>query len=307
MKCMLEGLTKKYDNLIGVMCLVIAALLWGGEFVVAKDVMGVIEPNWINVIRTFFTALIALVIWWKHFKIATVKDWARGALCGILFGIGWALQTMGLELINAGINAFLSCAYIILIPFMVWAVSKKKPEGKVFVSAAIGIVGVTIMSVTGFGTGSLAIGPGEILSLLSAVGYGAAMVALDSCTDKSSVEFLTGSQFIFSFIVSIIFALILEQPPALEASGIMIAEFLYLIVLGTFMTQLLFTYGIKHASATQGGVIFPLESVSATVFGCIFLHEQMLAVQIVGGIMIVAAIIISSVEFKNKENEIIGG
>lgn len=300
-----ENQTKKHSNIIGVICLIIAALLWGGEFVVAKDVMDVIEPNWVNVIRTFFTALIALVIWWKHFKAATIKDWARGGLCGTLFGIGWALQTMGLELINAGINAFLSCAYIILVPFMVWIVSREKPAGKVFVSAVIGIVGVTVMSVTGFGTGSLSIGLGEILSLLSAIGYGAAMVALDSCTEKSSVEFLTGSQFIFSFIVSMIFALILEQPPALEVSGIMLAEFIYLIVLGTFMTQLLFTYGIKHASATQGGVIFPLESVSATVFGCIFLHEQMLAVQIVGGIMIVIAIIISSVEPKNKE--IIGG
>lgn len=300
-----ENQTKKHSNIIGVICLIIAALLWGGEFVVAKDVMDVIEPNWVNVIRTFFTALIALVIWWKHFKAATIKDWARGALCGTLFGIGWALQTMGLELINAGINAFLSCAYIILVPFMVWIVSREKPAGKVFVSAVIGIVGVTVMSVTGFGTGSLSIGLGEILSLLSAIGYGAAMVALDSCTEKSSVEFLTGSQFIFSFIVSMIFALILEQPPALEVSGIMLAEFIYLIVLGTFMTQLLFTYGIKHASATQGGVIFPLESVSATVFGCIFLHEQMLAVQIVGGIMIVIAIIISSVEPKDKNK--IGG
>lgn len=300
-----ENQTKKHSNIIGVICLIIAALLWGGEFVVAKDVMDVIEPNWVNVIRTFFTALIALVIWWKHFKAATIKDWARGALCGTLFGIGWALQTMGLELINAGINAFLSCAYIILVPFMVWIVSREKPAGKVFISAVIGIVGVTVMSVTGFGTGSLSIGLGEILSLLSAIGYGAAMVALDSCTEKSSVEFLTGSQFIFSFIVSMIFALILEQPPALEVSGIMLAEFIYLIVLGTFMTQLLFTYGIKHASATQGGVIFPLESVSATVFGCIFLHEQMLAVQIVGGIMIVIAIIISSVEPKDKNK--IGG
>lgn len=302
-----ENQTKNHSNIIGVICLVIAALLWGGEFVVAKDVMDVIEPNWINVIRTFFTALISVVIWWKHFKAATIKDWARGAVCGTLFGIGWALQTMGLELINAGINAFLSCAYIILVPFMVWMVSRKKPQNKVFVSAALGIVGVTVMSVTGFGTGSLSIGPGEILSLLSAVGYGAAMVALDNCTDKSSVEFLTGSQLIFSFIVSMIFALILEQPPAVEVNGVMIAEFLYLIVLGTFMTQLLFTYGVKHASATQAGVTFPLESVSATIFGCIFLHEQMLVVQVVGGIMIVAAIIISSVDIKHKDKERIGG
>lgn len=292
----------KNKNALGVSCLVVAALLWGGEFVVAKDIMEMIEPNWVNVIRTFFTSIIALVIWWRPFKEATLKDWGRGALCGTLFGIGWALQTMGLELVNAGINAFLSCAYIILVPFMVWALSKKKPASKVFVSAVVGIVGITVMSVTGFGTGTLAIGLGEILSLLSAIGYAAAMVTLDRFTEKSSVKFLTGSQFLFSFIVSMIFALILEKPPVIDyGAGIMI-EILYLVIFGTFMTQLLFTFGIKYASATQAGVIFPLESVSAAIFGCIFLKEQMLPVQLLGGAMIVAAIIISSVEVPKKDN-----
>ena len=66
-------------------------------------------------------------------------------------------------------------------------------------------------------------------------------------------------------------------------------------------TQLLFTFGVKYASASQAGVIFPLESVSATVFGCIFLHEIMQGVQIAGSILILLSIIISSVEFKKND------
>ena len=55
------------------------------------------------------------------------------------------------------------------------------------------------------------------------------------------------------------------------------------------------------SSASQAGVIFPLESVSATVFGCIFLHEIMQGVQIAGSILILLSIIISSVEFKKND------
>lgn len=304
-----ERLAKKYGNIVGVICLVIAALLWGGEFVVAKDVFGVIPPNWTNVIRIFFATLMSIVLWRKQFKEATLRDWKRGAVCGILFGLAYALQSIGLDMIDAGLSAFISSAYIIMVPFMVWFVSKIRPSAKVFISAVVGIAGVCIMSVSGLFSGQISIGPGELLSIISAIGYGGAMVALDIYTEETSAEFLTGSQFIFTLIIALIFAIILEQPPQMAElmDGVLIAEFLYLIILGTFMTQLLFTFGIKYATASQAGVIFPLESVSAAFFGWLFLHEQLQTVHIIGAVLLIAAIVISSVEFKNKENEIIGG
>lgn len=297
----MKNLLSKNSSLFGVICLTISAMLWGGEYVVAKDVMNIISPNWLNVIRLVFTSIIAVVVWKKHFVNATKDDWKRGAICGIFFGLGTVFQTMGLDLVNAGICAFLSSAYIIMVPFMVWFISKIKPESKVFISALVGIAGISIMSVTGLATGHLSIGLGEIFSILSAIGYGAAMVSLDEFTKKSSVEFLTGAQFIFELLVSVIFALLLEEPPVMDINIVIISEFIYLILLGSFATQLLFTFGLKYASANQAGVIFPLESVSATLFGCILLHEQLERTHIIGGVLIIMAVIISSVEFKKKE------
>lgn len=297
---MLEKLAQKYGSSVGIIALIISALLWGGEYVVAKGVLDVMPPNWSNVIRMFLTSLFAVIIWRKHFKKATLADWKRGAICGCCFGLGSALQIMGLALTNAGINAFLASAYVILVPFMVWAVEKHRPKGKVFVSALIGLIGVSIMSVTGFSTGELSIGLGEILTLLSAFGYGGAIVAVDKFTEKSSVEFITASQFIFTFLIAVVAALLMEEPPQMELTIPVFLEFIYLIFLGTFLTQLLFTYGTKHASANQAGVIFPLESVSATLFGCLLLGEQLAVVQVVGGLMLIAAIIISNVSFQKK-------
>lgn len=301
---MLEKLAEKYGSMVGVIALVIAAFLWGGEYAVAKDVLDMIPPNWLNVIRLFFTSIIAIVIWRKQFKAASLSDWKGGAVCGSLFGLGFALQTMGLEMVNAGINAFLSSAYVILVPFMTWFVSRVRPGGRIFLSAAVGIAGITVMSLTGGASpGTLAMGMGEILSLLSAIGYGAAMVALDHYTETIGGEFLTGSQFLFSLLVALIFALILEEPPAVTLSPVIVAEFGYLILLGTFTTQLLFTFGMKYASANQGGVIFPLESVSAALLGWLWLGEKLEAVHIIGGLLIIAAIIISSVDLKKEESK----
>ena len=299
-----DKLTDKKANLIGVIVLVIAAMLWGGEYAVAKDVLDVMPPNWINMIRTAIASIIGIIVWRKDFKAATLKDWGRGAIVGVFFGLGFATQTMGLETVNAGINAFLSSAYVILVPFMVWGVLKERPHRNVFIAAVIGIFGISIMSVTGFSTGELSIGMGEILSLVSAIFYACAMIALDLFTEKTSVGFLTGSQFIFTFLVAAGFAFTMETMPAVEVNGVIIAEFIYLIFFGTFATQLLFTFGLKYASATQAGVIFPLESVSATVLGCLFLGEVLEGVHIIGGILLVVAIVISSIEPKRMDEHL---
>lgn len=290
----------KQNSSLGVLLLIISSLLWGGEFVVAKDVLSILDPNWSNAIRTFFTSALALIIWRKHFKSATLQDWKRGTICGALFGSAFALQIMGLELIDTGINAFLSSAYIIIVPFVVWIIEKTRPANKIFFSAFIGIMGVAIMSVNGLSSGQLSIGTGEILSLLSAIGYGGAIVSADYYTQKSSVEFITGCQFIFTFIIAIICAFIMEDTPSITLTVPIVLEFIYLIIFGTFITQLLFTVGVKHASANQAGVIFPLESVSAAVLGCIFLGERLAPIQIAGAVLIVISIIISNVSFKKE-------
>ncbi len=301
--CLLDKLIEKYGAQVGVIALVIAALLWGGEYVVAKDVLDNIAPNWTNIIRDLLTAIMALIIWRKDFKNASAGDWKRGAICGTLFGLGGAFQTMGLELINTGVNAFISAAYVVIIPFIVWIIEKSRPAGKVFISAAIAMIGVTIMSITGITSGEFSMGKGEMLSLLSAFCYAGAIVTADYYTRKTSVALITGMQFIFSFGVALVMALLLGEPvPTVDIISVpIVIEFIYLVIFGTFLTQLLFVFGTKYASASQAGVIFPLESVSATVFGCIFLHEVMQGVQIAGSILILLSIIISSVEFKKND------
>ena len=237
---MLEELVKKYGAPVGVISLVIAALLWGGEYVVAKDVLDTIAPNWTNVIRDGLTAIMALVIWQKDFRAATADDWKRGAICGILFGLGGALQTMGLELINTGVNAFISAAYVVIVPFMVWIIEKSKPAGKVFISAAIAMAGVTIMSITGITSGEFSMGKGEMLSLMSAFCYAGAIVTADCFTRKTSVSLITGMQFIFAFAVALIMALTLGEPlPSFDiVSTPIVIEFIYLIILQRFRKRL---------------------------------------------------------------------
>lgn len=206
-------------------------------------------------------------------------------------GLGFAFQTMGLETINAGVNAFLSAAYILVIPFFLWIAEKKTPKLLVVVSAVIAVTGVLFMSSVGFSIEDFHMGIGEILTLIGSVCYAGGIVTVDLYAREMDGKLLAGMQFVATFFISIMFALLFEDVPATIDSRLVI-EFGYLIIFATLFAQLLFTYGMKYVSSEKAGMIFLLESVSAMVLGIFFLKETVYLVQAAGSVLIIMAIVI---------------
>lgn len=300
---MFEEPVKKYGASIGITALITAALLWGCEYVAAKDVLNTVGPNWINLIKNGSAAVIALAVWRNDFKTAKCEDWIRAVIRGVFLGVGDALQIMGLELVNAGINAFISVSYVVMIPFIIWIIEKTRPACNVLLSAGIAMAGIMAMSVTGIAACGLSIGKGELFSFMSALCYAGAIVTADYFTRKTSVSLMTGIQFIVSFAIAGIMVALLNEPAPLMStlSAVTIIEFIYMIVFSTFLTRFLFTFGIKYTSASQAGIVSPLESVSAALLGCVVLHEVMNRMQIAGCVLVLISIIISSVDFRKKK------
>ena len=277
----------------GTIAIIAAALFWGFEFVVEKDVLYHIDPNWSNAIRFFISSLIIIGIWNKKFKSATKEDWKQGLFCGGIMGLGYAFQTMGLETINAGVNAFLCVAYIVIIPFLVWFIKKIRPNKLVFISAIIAIAGVSIMSLEGLTLGEFSIGKGEVLTLVGSIFYAGGIVSVEYYAKSMDSLLFAGIQCVATFGVSIIFALIIESPPTYFDS-ILFWEFVYLIVFASILTQIMFTYGMKYVSSHRASILFLLESISAIIFGRVMLNEKIRINQIIGAILIIIAIILTN-------------
>jgi drug/metabolite transporter (DMT)-like permease len=64
--------------------------------------------------------------------------------------------------------------------------------------------------------------------------------------------------------------------------------------------HLLQSVGQKYTSASLAAVILSLESVFGALAGAIVLHETMSPFAVVGCVIILAAVIISQLEFKEK-------
>lgn len=278
---------------MGTVALVLAALFWGGEFVVEKDVLSYVGPNWSNAIRFAVSSLFCLIVWKRAFIRASRDDWKKGLISGSLMGLGFAFQTMGLATINAGVNAFLCASYILVIPFILWRIERKRPRIILFISAVVAITGILFMSQNSFSLAGFALGRGELLTIIGSVCYAGGIVAVDYYAAEMDPKFLTGSQCIATFMIALIMALVFEEAPQ-TVSAALALEFVYLIVFSSLMAQILFNYGMKYISSGPAGAIFLLESVSALLLGVIFLKEALTWSQIIGSLCIIIAILMAN-------------
>lgn len=285
------GIHKK--ELIGTIALVFAALFWGIEFVVEKDILNHYGANWSNSIRFFAASSVFLIAFRKKFRGAVSRNWLDGLLSGAAMGFGYAFQTMGLKYIGAGVNAFISSGYIVMIPVFIWIMGAGRPSPRVYISVITAMVGVGLLSSSDFQLSELSLGKGEVLTLIGAVFYALGIVLSENHARKMDVQLLAGIQCIGTFIVSTTMALLLEPVPD-YIDGIILLEFVYLIIFASMLTQILFAYGMQYVSSSKAGVIFLLESISAMVLGWFFLQDNIAATHILGGIIIIISISIQS-------------
>lgn len=286
---------KHSTELKGTIALIAAALFWGIEFVVEKDILFYYGANWSNTIRFAAASLVFLFVWRGKFKTATVGDWKKGMISGAAMGMGYSLQTMGLQYTSPGVNAFLCSAYIILIPFLAWYVVKRRPQAWTFFSVIIAVFGVFFMSTTGLSLSDVHMGIGEILTLLGSFFYAAGIVSCDYYAKNMDTKLLAGMQCIGTLLVAVIMAAIFEPLPN-YLNGKIVLEFIYLILFASMFTQVLFTYGMRYVPSHKAGLIFLIESSSAMILGWIFMHDPVIISQIIGGILIIIAIVISNLK-----------
>ena len=280
---------------MGILALLAASLIWGTEYVVLKDVLDLLEPNCANTIRFGLGGILFTVVFFKKVIKINKLDLKGGIITGTLIGFGNAFQTMGLATISVAVNAFLGATYVIMIPFFVWAATKKAPAKRIFVSALIVIAGTVLLSSNGDFSG-FGFSYGELITLVAAVFYGFAIIAIDKYANKIDLIILAIIQAYTAAALSLVLAAVLEGPPDIRINGTLVAQFLYMAVFASMLTQFLMNYGMKYVSAIHAGIIFPTESIFATILGVIFLGEAVSGFMLAGCAMIVAGVIITELE-----------
>ena len=276
----------KKKSILADMSLLLVAIVWGGGFIAVKGALDSISPFYIMAMRFGISVIIMLLFFRKKIKHITKNQLTVGTLVGLLLFLGFAAQTIGMKYTTAGKNAFLTGTNVVIVPFLYWAISKRKPDTYSLVSAFLCFIGIGMLTLDG----GIRIGLGDGLTLLCAVFFAAHIVSVGFFTEKVGAITLViiqlGSAAVFSLIAALIFE---PMPTALNSDTIFAIG--YLSIFSTMIAFIIQNVAQKYTTSTHAAIILCLESVFGSILSVYMLNEIFTSKMIIGCLTIFLAII----------------
>lgn len=279
------------------LALAAAAAIWGGSFVVIKGALDVVPPCWLMFVRFIFSALIVGALFWRRVRPHLDAGHLRcGLVLGLLSGSAFVIQNIGLAGTTPGRNAFLTATYCVMVPFVNWAVARRRPGAASVVAAALAVCGVGLLSLGDDAAAGL--GMGDRLTLAAAVLYALHIVAVARFSEKGrDVMTMTVVQLAASAAVSLASAAALEGPVdvALFMDPSLWGALAYLVFLSSALCMVVQNLGQAHVPPAPASLILSLESVFAVVASVVFYGEVVTPRLACGFATIFAAVVVSEV------------
>lgn len=297
-------------KLIADLMLTVTAIIWGSAFVAQVKGMEYIGPFTFVAVRNFIAPLFLIPVIYimgklnkknqdatesetGTVKIPTKKDYIIGGLCcGTALFIGSALQQIGLLYTSAGKAGFITTLYIVIVPLFGLFLHKK--VGKLtWIGVALSTIGLYLLCVKeGF-----SIHFGDLIVFIGAFFWSSHILLIDHFSPKMDGVKLSCMQFIFCGLISVVPALIWEQPTmsAILASAIPI---LYAGILSSGVAYTLQIVAQKNTDPTIASLIMSTEAVFAAIAGFFILGQVLSLREMIGCSIMFAAVIIAQLPEK---------
>jgi len=293
----------------GEIFLTLTAIIWGTSFVSQKLGMDYLEPFTFGAARFLLGALILIpIIIYLDKKEKTNDNKAEtksnyknkdlviaGLICGVALFCGASLQQIGLIYTSAGKSAFLTTLYIVLIPIF-GLFLKERINGQIWISVILATIGLYFLSINE----NFTMRKGDAIVLLATVFWAIQIIVVGKYASRVNSLKLSVFQFVVAGILSIISALIFEEPnlkTIIDCAG----PILYTGIMVVGVAYTLQIIGQKTTPPTTASIIMSTESIFAAISGALFLNEIMSLRELFGSILMFAAVILTQVKFPERE------
>lgn len=300
-------------KLRGNLLLLLTALIWGSSFVAQRAGMEYIGPFTFNGIRSLIGGIVLIPVILLLAKIngkgtdkkalplsgeekrAERKTLLIGGIsCGVVLFIASSLQQIGVVYTTAGKAGFITALYIVLVPILGVFIGRKiRPI--IWLCVALSVAGLYLLCMTG----SFSLSKGDLLVLLCALAFAVHILVIDYFSPKTDGVKLSCIQFFVCGIISLVPMFIVETPVWSEILSCWI-PILYAGALSCGVGYTLQIVAQRDTDPTVASLLLSLESVFAVISGVIILHEHIAGRELIGCIVMFAAIIIAQLPSKEE-------
>ena len=284
-------------TLKGNLILLLTAVIWGISFVSQRVGMEYIKPNTFNGLRTMLGALVLVPFILVREKTGKSKPTngkqtnrrllIGGLICGILLCLASTLQTWGMVYTTSGKSGFITAMYMIFVPIIGLFIGKRL---RLFTVLGIvcGVVGMYLLTLSG---SEIVLNKGDLITLACAVIFAFHILVIDRLSSEVDGVKLAFLQFFVCGTINIILMFLFEHPDWSLVRSCTV-PILYSGILSCGVAYTLQIVGQQYAEPTPASIIMSLESVFAALAGWVLLGEKLRPGEILGCVLMFAAIII---------------
>lgn len=290
--------------------LVSAAAIWGFAFLFQKSAMEHVGPVQFVAARALVASLALLPLAFREMRrggVAWRTVWRAALPAGIAFFTGAVLQQWGLITATVTNTGFLTALYVVITPFIAWALLSRRPPSIIWMAVALSFAGMWLL-----GGGTLeAFGMGDALVAISAAFWALHVVLVGRAGGLARPVAFTTLQFVVVAALGLCVAPLVETVSIAGLSAAWV-EIAYVGLLSSALTFTLFSIALRYTGPSEATIIVSTETLFAAFGAWWLLGERLPPIGWAGaGLILVATLLVqlgprrnASVESKATRTEL---
>ncbi len=285
--------------IIGLLCGLGAASIWGGMYVVSKVVLEIIPPFTLVTLRLILGAItLAIVLAIRGFpKLSQRQFWQVLGVGFVGYGVSLSLQFLGTKLSTAANGSLVTSATPAFVLLFAWMLLREQITSRRLLALFLATLGVVAV----IDPRSAQLNPelflGNLFLIGAAITWALYSVLVRKVTQDTDVLMFSMLAFLGGLPVSI---------PAgvweLSTLGVgtislgVIGGVLFIGIISTALAMVWWNTAFNYVDASLASLTFFAQPVVGTLLGWLFLNERITPLFLLGGLLIGVGLVISSRE-----------
>lgn len=286
-------------TIIGLLCGLGAASIWGGMYVVSKVVLEVIPPFSLVTLRLVLGSItLAIVLLIRGFPAIAQTQTLKVLGVGFVgYGVSLCLQFLGTKLSTAANGSLVTSATPAFVLIFAWLLLHEKITSRRLLSLFLATLGVIAVIDPRSAQLDLRLFMGNLALIGAAITWALYSVLVRKVTQDTNVLLFSMLAFMGGLPVSV-------PAGAWELSTVGVGEInlgvvggvLFIGVISTALAMVLWNTAFAYVEASLASLTFFAQPVVGTFLGWLFLNEKITPLFLLGGALIGVGLVISSRE-----------
>jgi drug/metabolite transporter (DMT)-like permease len=278
----LTGRRPRFGHRRGDLALALAALCFGGTFIVVQDAIEDAAPLPFLAVRFTIGAAVLWAV--ARGRPSSAGQWRDGLTAGLALLAGYVCQTVGLQYTDAATSAFITYLLVVFVPVIGFVLLRRRPHPVVLGSVALAVVGLVLL--TDPGSAARGFGRGELLTLGCAAAFAVHVVVLGATAHRHDPVRFTAVQLTVVAAGCAVPGAV-QGADGFTAGALGAAE--ATAVVATALAFFLQVYGQRSVPPTRASLLLLLEPVFAALLSAVA-DDPLRGLQYVGGVVILVAV-----------------